>query len=151
MTKISQYPEISTPDVDDLLIGTDVENSNATKNFTIQSVIDLVQEGVVPKYKVYTALLTQSGTSAPVATILENTLGGTLVWSYVVPGVFYGTLTGAFTLNKTTVLNNITNGNTCVTAVRSSVNDIQIQTRNFSNINENSSMNGMTIEIRVYN
>jgi len=42
MTKISQYPEITSPDVDDLLIGTDVENSNATKNFTVQSVIDLV-------------------------------------------------------------------------------------------------------------
>ena len=41
MTKISQYPEIATPGVEDLLIGTDVENSNATKNFTIQSVIDL--------------------------------------------------------------------------------------------------------------
>ena len=41
MTKISQYPEITTPDVDDLLIGTDVENSNATKNFTVQSIIDL--------------------------------------------------------------------------------------------------------------
>lgn len=41
MTKISQYPEIANPDVDDLLIGTDVENSNATKNFTIQSIIDL--------------------------------------------------------------------------------------------------------------
>lgn len=27
------------------------------------------------KYKVYTALLTQSGTDAPVATVLENTLG----------------------------------------------------------------------------
>lgn len=28
-------------------------------------------------YKVYTALLTQTGTDAPVATVLENTLGGT--------------------------------------------------------------------------
>lgn len=28
-----------------------------------------------PSYKVYTALLTQSGTNAPTATILENTLG----------------------------------------------------------------------------
>lgn len=41
MTKISQYPEIATPDVDDLLVGTDVENSNATKNFSIQSVLGL--------------------------------------------------------------------------------------------------------------
>ena len=42
MTKISQYPDITTPDVYDLLVGTDVENSNATKNFTIQSIVDLV-------------------------------------------------------------------------------------------------------------
>lgn len=48
MTKISQYPEIATPDVDDLLVGTDVENSNATKNFTIQSIIDLVGTGTTP-------------------------------------------------------------------------------------------------------
>jgi hypothetical protein len=51
MTKISQYQEIVTPDVDDLLIGTDVENSNATKNFTIQSIIDLVSDvgGIGPQ------------------------------------------------------------------------------------------------------
>jgi len=41
MTKISQYPEIAIPDFNDLLIGTDVENSNVTKNFTIQSIVDL--------------------------------------------------------------------------------------------------------------
>ena len=51
MTKISQYPEIATPGVEDLLIGTDVENSsNATKNFTIQSIVDLVsaESGITP-------------------------------------------------------------------------------------------------------
>ena len=42
MTKISQYAKITTPDVDDLLVGTDVENNNATKNFSIKSVIDLI-------------------------------------------------------------------------------------------------------------
>ena len=31
-------------------------------------------------YRVYTALLTQSGTDAPVATVLENTLGFTVYW-----------------------------------------------------------------------
>lgn len=42
MTKISLYPEISVPDIDDLLIGTDVESSNKdTKNFSIQSVLGL--------------------------------------------------------------------------------------------------------------
>ena len=50
-------------------------------------------------YLVYTALLTQSGTDAPVATVLENTLGGTVVWSYSDVGSYLGTLTGAFTGN----------------------------------------------------
>lgn len=45
---------------------------------------------------IYRALLTQSGTSAPTATVLANTLGGTVVWSYVDVGTYLGTLTGAF-------------------------------------------------------
>ncbi len=52
-------------------------------------------------YKVYTALLTQTGTDAPVATVLENTLGGTVVWTRSSAGVYVGTLTNGFTLNKT--------------------------------------------------
>jgi len=41
-----------------------------------------------PTYKVYTALLTQSGTDAPVATVLENTLGINLTFSYLGVGVY---------------------------------------------------------------
>jgi hypothetical protein len=52
-------------------------------------------------YKIYTALLTQSGTDAPVATVLENTLGGEVVWARGGVGNYTGTLVGAFTLNKT--------------------------------------------------
>jgi len=51
-------------------------------------------------YLKYVALLTQSGTSAPTATVLENTLGGTVVWSYLSVGQYVGTLTGAFVENK---------------------------------------------------
>lgn len=47
MTKISEYSNISTPTIDDLLIGTDVELSNETKNFTIESLIDLTLENGV--------------------------------------------------------------------------------------------------------
>lgn len=38
-----------------------------------------IDAGIRP-YKVYTALLTQSGTSAPVATVLENQLDVDLTW-----------------------------------------------------------------------
>jgi hypothetical protein len=47
-------------------------------------------------YKVYSALLSQTGTSAPTAVILENTLGGTPVFSYVGEGEYRMTLSGAF-------------------------------------------------------
>lgn len=56
-----------------------------------------------PKYKLYTALLTQTSTNAPVATVLENTLGGTVVWSYDDVGQYIGTLNSAFTANKTII------------------------------------------------
>ncbi len=51
-------------------------------------------------YLVYTALLTQSGTDAPVATVLENTLGGMVVWTRTDVGFYLGTLAGVFTSNK---------------------------------------------------
>lgn len=44
---------------------------------------------------IYRALLLENAVDAPEASILENTLG-LLVWTYVSPGVYTGTLTGAF-------------------------------------------------------
>lgn len=55
----------------------------------------VLNKGDQRNYKVYTALLTQSSTSAPVATILENTLGN-VVWGYTSAGVYTATLVGAF-------------------------------------------------------
>ena len=53
-------------------------------------------------YKSYVAILTQTGTAAPtVATVLDNTLGGTIVWTRTAAGNYTGTLTGAFTASKT--------------------------------------------------
>ena len=47
-------------------------------------------------YKVYAALLTQSGKgNAPTAKILENTIGN-IVWIATSPGVYRATLVGAF-------------------------------------------------------
>lgn len=57
------------------------------------------EQRLTPLYKVYTALITQSGTNDPTATVLENTLGGTVVWTYSDVGNYLGTLTGAFTSN----------------------------------------------------
>lgn len=43
-------------------------------------------------YLVYTALFTQTGTNAPVVTVLENTLGQSVVWSRSGVGDYRGTV-----------------------------------------------------------
>lgn len=61
-----------------------------------------------PSYKVYSALLTQTGTAAPVVTVVTNTLG-TVTIARVNPGRYSVTTSGLFTLNKTIIsINTIT-------------------------------------------
>ena len=53
--------------------------------------------------KVYKALLNQSGTNAPVATVLQNSLGAVPTYGYTTTGLFTFTATGLLTLNKTVI------------------------------------------------
>lgn len=102
-------------------------------------------------YKVYTALLTQTGTSAPVATVLENTLGATITWSYVGVGQYYATASSAvFTADKTTgILSNSSS-----TGINAFVN---ISTTEFNTVTTSSGVAANNelvknmVEIRVYN
>lgn len=55
-------------------------------------------------YLTYVALLTQTSTNAPSATILENTLSGVPVWARGIAGTYTCTLSGAFPLEKTFIL-----------------------------------------------
>lgn len=109
-----------------------------------------------PKYKVYTALLSQSGTDAPVATVLENTLGD-IVWSYDALGTYTGTLLDAFTENKTYQTIGIVSDGDYSTVnygnfYRTSLNSVGITTLNIvsQEIGDNY-LNNAPIEIRVYN
>jgi hypothetical protein len=111
-------------------------------------------EDNAPKYKVYTALLTQTGTDAPVATILENTANLTVTYTYYNPGIYlfsfvklssekividvytkYGTfgntINNNYTINPTSVNGTISVGSSGPGADGSMVN--------------------LPIEIRVYN
>jgi hypothetical protein len=56
---------------------------------------------ITKPYKVYTALLNQTGTDAPIATVLENTLGGEVIWSRVGVGIYSAILANAFTADNT--------------------------------------------------
>lgn len=55
---------------------------------TTQAELDLAIAGVTSAYRVYTALLTQSGVGDPTAVVLENTLGATITYVYIEPGVY---------------------------------------------------------------
>lgn len=55
-----------------------------------------------PKFvRVYTALLTQTGTDAPTVVVLQNTLGADVVWTRQSAGIYKGTCTGKFIEGKT--------------------------------------------------
>lgn len=51
--------------------------------------------------KNYEVILNQNGQNAPVATVLENSLGG-IVWTRGSAGQYIGTLAGGFPIGKTT-------------------------------------------------
>lgn len=87
-------------------------------------------------YKVYRASLTQSGTSAPVATVFENTLGGTVVWTRNAVGDYRATLAGAFPLTTTFITHNCPNvfTGTLYQVGRLGDNELQV-TANVLNVN----------------
>ena len=80
-----------------------VNSSNIEVTSSNTSYVNGVQVSTsVPK--VYKALLTQTGTSAPVATVLVNTLSGTPVLSYSSVGGYRLTLNNEFPQDKTTMI-----------------------------------------------
>lgn len=72
-----------------------------TEYFSLEDLQDSISSG--GDYKVYRAILNQTGTSDPVATVLENTVGN-IAWTRDSAGYYIGTLTGVFLLNKTFIL-----------------------------------------------
>lgn len=123
-------------------------------------------------FKVYSAMVTQSATSDPVAVVLENTLGGTVVWTRDSVGNYSATLSGAFTANKTifpsflapnyedkavvmSVSADVQNVDGVINMYRSDINSVVLETSltasgyaEFSTVLGTSSL---FIEIRVYN
>lgn len=83
------------------IIGHALRIGNVAAARNADEAVNKAQMDAVRPYKRYVAILSQSGTAAPVAIILENTLGGTLVWSRNSDGYYTATLSNAFTASKT--------------------------------------------------
>jgi hypothetical protein len=116
------------------------------------TVTDTINGEVVVRYKKYIALMSQSGTSAPTVTVLENSIGD-IVWTRASTGLYRGTLIGAFPLNKTYSMISVTLTDGIVNVYRFSDDNIRVATTNLQNptasYHDNHLLNN-TIEIRVY-
>lgn len=104
--------------------------------------------------KRYVAILSQTGTSAPVATILENTLGGTPSFTYEGVGDYKIVLSGKLTANKRVInfsisrLGDGANGNVVESdATIESNNEIEIITYDLSGTPSNDWVKRIEIEI----
>ena len=111
MAITSTYP-IIVPKAGDLIVGSqtytvaDPVLDNPTRNFTVGSVATLAN-AINLGYTSYVALVNQTGTAAPTATVLQNTTGGTIAWVRDSLGNYGGVITGgAFTAGKTLVFVN---------------------------------------------
>ena len=99
-------------------------------------------------YLVYTAHISQTALDDPIATVLKNTIGD-IDWTYDSVGTYAGTLTGAFTLNKTWLIINQEDDNTNFNTIgRTNANTIKIKSYSVGVLADD--VLGTSIEIRVY-
>ena len=119
-------------------------------NAVVQCVADdLGGGGGGASYLVYTALLSQSDTDNPTAIVLQNTLGGAVVWTRIDVGVFRGTLTGAFVEDKTfAIVSNTAAFSTLI--FRVDADEIEINPADNTNTPIDNGLSSTSIEIRVY-
>ena len=150
MADISSYPVIA-PKAQDLIIGSETYTTatpvigNPTRNFTVSSIATLAN-AINLGYTSYVALVNQTGTAAPIATVLQNTTGGTIAWVRDSLGNYSGVITGgAFTAGKTLVFVNQGGGTSTANIQWSSVATKVIISTGADNVLAKAS-----IEVRIY-
>lgn len=128
-------------------------DKNSSGTVSKLATIDDIPEVTAPSYKEYAASLNFGGASAPSVTVFENQFTGSIVWTYIGTGHYRGTLSGAFTENKTYLsLNPNSTGNSFYRNefTWETANYLDIYTYNTSGSVANAS-GIMSVLIRVYN
>ena len=152
MANIQAYPT-GTPKTNDLLLGTSVPLPNTdakpiTNNFTVSDVSSLFNLG----YKVYVASLIQTGASAPVATVLQNTTGGTFTWLYADVGKSQIAVSGiTLPANKVAIFMSSSTGDQGLGGVITTTTQINVDQFSSGGGGLVDGMSaGTSIEIRIY-
>jgi len=84
--------------------------------------------------KTYTALINQTGTSAPTVTVLGSNTVGTIVWTRSTSGFYFGTLSGAFPAGKTFFTITPSSSSASYAMFRNTDNQIVIRTQDNSTV-----------------
>ena len=99
-------------------------------------------------YTAYTALVTQTGTSDPVATILKNNTNATLTWSRVGSGDYNVTASSnLFTNNKTLVFVNAGSHSNTHNVYWERVSDTVVKIKTH---NTDDDLTNASFEVRIY-
>lgn len=154
--KLNGNDALKAPLANPALTGTPTApTAPAGTNTTQIATTAFVQANARP-YKVYSALLTQFGTNAPVATVLENSLGVTITWSRSMSGQYFGTASSSiFSSNKFVPFSGRTNINTLIRLDYFTPTEVFLGTATVtgaaSTTFSDSLITNASIEIRVYN
>ena len=116
---------------------TDTKVTKVGDGVTTFALLPTIGGGGGASYLKYVAVLNQTGTDDPVATVLENTIGN-IVWTRGGIGSYFGTLVDTFPSNSTFVL-----GQSGVLFYRDSDDAVRISAGKEGLIN-------YSVEIRVY-
>ena len=122
--------------------------ATALTNTTQIATTAFVQAATRP-YKSNAGSIIQSSTSDPVATVMENGLSGSIVWIRTGSGTYDGTLSGAFTTNKTMFLLSGAFGNNGKADVQVISNNV-IRITTYIGITATDSVLNGSYEVRVY-
>lgn len=96
MARIATYSQDTSISKNDLLVGTDAEDSNITKNYKVEDLAYFVKG-----YKDYVFSFSQSGTNDPVVTEINNDTGLTFTFTRDDVGNFHLVPSSSLDLLKT--------------------------------------------------
>lgn len=124
----------------------------------INEIIDYLNNQVpAVNYKIYRALITQTGGSDPVVEVLENTLGETIIWARDNVGNYSASSSGIFLQNKTFLtINKSKSGGRQFSFYRTDNDKLEIVTEYFDSstptfVEDDDILDNTSVEIIIYN
>ena len=134
-------------------INVDIVNPQSGSDVTIDGNLIVTGTNNIIPYRVYTGLISQTGTNNPTVVVMENTIGN-IVWTRNANGQYQGYLPGEFLAAKTFLLTSgdyaINPTNQARQFFRSSDDYVSILTQ-INGIIADGLLDNTPIEIRIYN